>query len=215
MLPVPKFEFGSFKYAAGMGFYNNYWLWSGQSQAIQHMASRVMAAGQVLPVTPPAPNATWTLDFWGPALQCNDVPETKSDEIFTNIWNSYDVDDSGDPALYGFLSWVPWSPSDYGENENFTGNSSNLAPYLPFMFDFLKVYSGADYGGVSVIPKMGPPSTPLSTGGPMSLFIAVLPGSQYVSITRVVPGHNHNGDMEAHKEILYSPTRKCWKFRAV
>ena len=202
MLPVPQFDFGSFKYAAGMKYYNTYWQWSGPSQAIQYMASRVMAAGQVLPVTPPATNATWTLDFYGPALQCDDVPETKKDQILTNIWNSYNV---GDPASYGFLSWVPWSPSDYGENANITGNSSDPAPYLPFMFDFIKIYSGSSYGGEYVVPKMGPPSSSLSTGGPLSLFIAVLPGTQSVSIREVIPGQNQEGDQQAYKDIYYSP----------
>ena len=205
MLPVPQFEFGSFKYAAGLTNYNDYWKWSGPSRAIQSMALRVMTAGEVLPVTPPAPNSTWTLDFWGPALQCDNVPETKKDEIFTNIWNSYYTHDlDPDPASYGFLSWVPWSPVDYGENENFSVDQTNPAPYLPFMFDFLQVYSGADYGGVEHVPKMGPPSSTVSTDAPLSLFMAVLPGTQSVNVHKTYPGPNAAGATDSFTDVVSS-----------
>ena len=204
MLPVPKFEFGSFKYAAGLADHQTYWQWSGPSQAIQSMASRVMAGGQVLPVTPPASNATWTLDFWGPALQCDDVPANKSEQIFTNIWNSYDFDGPGNSSTYGFLSWVPWSGVDYGENANFSGNATNLAPYLPFLFDFISISSSAFEGGSDVLPRKGPPSSSVSTSGPLSLFVAVLPGTQNVRVTKTYPGPNAAGDNTLHKQTLYS-----------
>ncbi|KAL8985284.1 MAG: hypothetical protein Q9205_000982 [Flavoplaca limonia] len=175
MLPVPKIEFGSFKYAARLARYGDPWyLWSGPSQAIQYMASRVMVAGEVLPVTPPASNATWKLHFWGPALQCNDVPETKSDEIFTNMWNAIDIIDTN-PT---FLSWVPWSPADFAAPENFTRISNVHTPYLPFL-DFVEAQSNSGDGGNATTSRsnmMGPPPSSLSTPGPLSLFVAVLPG---------------------------------------
>ncbi|KAL9632579.1 MAG: hypothetical protein Q9204_003730 [Flavoplaca sp. TL-2023a] len=208
MLQVPQFEFASFNYAAGLidNLSNDYLEWSGPSQAIQYMASRVMAAGQVLPITSPAPNATWTLDFWGPALQCNDVPETKRNQIFTNIWNSYNIDDPRDPASYSFLSWVPWSVSDYRENGNYTWDSSNPTSYLPFMFDFVQLHDGVHYGSINRVPKIGPASSPVSTSGPLSLFIATLPGTQKVSIMKTYPGRNPAGIRE-YKYIKYSPSK--------
>ena len=157
-----------------------------------------MAAGQVLPIKPPAPNATWTLDFWGPALQCGDVPKTKSDQIFTNTWKSYDIDDPVDAAAYAFLSWVPWSWNDYGGNEDFT---SNPTPYLPFIFNLTEINTTSLSENISKIPKMGPPSSLVSTGRPLSLFIAALPGTEVISIAKSDPDPNYAGDT-AKKVVL-------------
>lgn len=215
MLRVPQIDFGSFKYAARFDTIGDYrWAWTGPSRAIQHMASRVMAAGQVLPVTPPASNATWTLDFWGPALQCNDVPETKSHDIFTNIWNSYNIVVEAHPwPRYGFLSWVPWSLREsWPDQIHYSPADWNITPYdvaqyRPFLLDgpaynFTNKFDYPPIVGLGRpdwhIPKQGPPSSLVSIGGPLSLLIAVLPGSQYFQIWDIDKAGSH-----VNKYVVY------------
>ena len=122
-----------------------------------------MGLGQILPITPPAPNVSWTLDFWGPALQCNDVAATKRDKIWINIWNSYNTT----MGPYGFLSWVPWSDTYSMFSEGFL-NMSGFDRDLPFFTTNNSTY--------------GPPPSSLSTDGPASLFIAILPEAQFFEI---------------------------------
>ena len=142
------------------------WLWQGPSQPLQQMALAVMGLGQILPIRPPAPNATWTLDLWAPALQCNDVEANKRDSIWTNIWNSY----NNNTGLYGSLAWVPWSPNDVNMRvANMTAGVIDRD--LPFLHNASQVPSW-----------VGPPPAALSTDGYASLFFAVLPGAQNFTI---------------------------------
>jgi hypothetical protein len=120
-----------------------------------------MGLGQILPITPPATNASWTLDFWGPALQCNDVTGTERDDIWINIWNSY----NGSSASYPYLSWVPWVSWN-------PDVASGMNPDLPFHF----LNSTPNEGPIGLSPSF------LSTEEPASIFIAVLPESQYLTV---------------------------------
>ena len=182
MLQVPQFDFTTLNFAATLqprssfdatGLQN--WAWAGPSQPAQHLALAVMGLGQILPITPPAHNASWTLDFWGPALQCNDVAATERDKIWINIWNSYSANFTGS---YAFLSWVPWSNLDFGGyfdeipvglfKINLTASGTDRD--LPFLFNVTESISRA-----------GPPSSSVSTDGAASLLIAVLPNSQNLS----------------------------------
>lgn len=163
MHQVPQFDFTTFNFVAALKFYGEKggWGWTGPSQPLQHIALAVMGLGQILPINPPAPNASWTLDFWGPALQCNDVAATERDRIWTNIWNYYN-DTSTD--THAFLSWVPRS---YPDSQDLFIDRD-----LPFVF---KVSDVSDAGG--------PPDSSVSTDGPASLFIAVLPETQVFMFT--------------------------------
>lgn len=50
--------------------------YQGPSKAVEQVVQAVAAEGSRLTVVPPAPNATWTLDFPGPALQCQNVSDS-------------------------------------------------------------------------------------------------------------------------------------------
>src|SRR5271163_2114240 len=111
MLPVPQFDFTTFDYSedlapAGLSGTGPdiLWAWTGPSPTVQRLAFTVMGTGQILSITPPATNASWTQEFWGPALQCNDVTAAERDSIWVNIWNNI----GQNPPV--FLSWVPWDP---------------------------------------------------------------------------------------------------------
>ena len=73
MRQVPQLDFTTLNYAAPLQYSISNgnltdWAWKGPSQPVQHIALAVMELGQILPITPPAANASWTVDFWGPAL---------------------------------------------------------------------------------------------------------------------------------------------------
>lgn len=81
------------------------------------------------------------------------------DRIYTSIWNSYKfINSTRNFDLYAFLSWV------HGENATYDGNLlvTSTDADLPFLLDL-----EGDF--------IGPSHSSVSTGGPASLFIAVLP----------------------------------------
>ena len=214
MLQIPQVDFGSFKYAAAVVPGSGLQAWTHPSQAIQHVVSKIVTGGQLSSVTPPAPNATWSLDFWGPGLQCSYVPEDRAEKLMVNIWNSYYNDSSA--ATYAFLSWLPWSPVDYPLNINFTAEfktsddvihhirfnadgtksigqeADNPAPYLPFIYDLQGTYPISEpsnylpafyqYSNLTHFgpypTRMGPTTATSATDGPLSLYIAILPGAR-------------------------------------
>ena len=86
MLEVPQHDFTTLNFVSPMASTDgvdgmshdlttelSLWAWSGPSQPLQNIAVAAMALGQILPITALAPNASWTLNFWGPLLRCNDV----------------------------------------------------------------------------------------------------------------------------------------------
>lgn len=200
MLRVPQFDFTTLKFSAEFELqldFSNYtvasWKWAGPSQRVQNIAQAVSGLGQILPITPPVANASWTLDFWGPALQCNDVTvnEQDGDQIYTSLWNSYykSLNSTGNLGLvtYTFLSWVPWS---YGDNTTYDLNFTSAEADQPFVLD-LK----GDF--------FGPSSSSVSTGGPASLFIAVLPDLPYSIVLgqSLTLNISHNGQSCAVQTI--------------
>ena len=177
MHKVPQFDFTTMNYVSslddeGGGGATFDWAWTGPGQPVQHIALAVMGLGDILQIPSPSPNASWSLKFWGPALLCYDVANTKRDSIWKNIWNSY----NGTSESYAYLSWVPWS---YAEGWTYWLNFSkaNIDPDLPFLFR-------SDFGPV----HDGPLPASLSTNGPASMFVAVIPASQNLSIGTLSEG---------------------------
>lgn len=204
MLQVAQFDFNTFKFVAALQllFQNpdatSYWQWAGPSQPLQPIALAVMGRGQILPITPPAPNTSWTLDFWGPALQCNDVAATERDRIWINIWNSYNATRTGP---YAFLSWVPWSNTPNADHLNYdvyNPNFSEIGRDRPFIFNV----SGE---GV-LLPSIGPPSSSFSFDGPASLFLAVLPETQRF---KIIESDKVGGGKELRFSYNYSMPEDC------
>ena len=105
--------------------------YNGPSEPVQKVATNVLTEGQILPlVCMSIVNASWTQDFWSPALRCDDVQDDERDGIWVSIWNSYKPEHRTDGSIQRsvglpYLSWAPWSPTD--DNDTDLANSS-----LPF-----------------------------------------------------------------------------------
>ena len=85
-------EFGSYGY-------------KGPSQTLLEITNAVMAAGKILPITPPATNASWNLQYYGPTLRCDHVNNTIYAHFQDNIAEAL-VQQYYD-SLYGYISWLP------------------------------------------------------------------------------------------------------------
>ena len=174
MVQVPQFDFTTFKFVVPLRNLmdldtHTEWAWAGASQPVQRIALAVMGLGQILPITPPALNTTWTLDFWGPALQCNDIVGTERDRIWTSIWNTYSSSIAG---TYAFISWVPRS------YPNGLLTATDADQNLPFVFD------NSSHELLSGLSS----STLSNNEGNASLFVSVLPGMQDISFVNSMNG---------------------------
>ena len=206
MLQVPQVDFASFKYAVTFDGGGESLQWTGPSSAIENMVSRIMAAGQISLLNPPAANATWTLDFWGPSIRCADVPRNIFEEISLNIWNSYNYISVSES--YTYLSWIPGILDDELRDSSFI-NGSGPPLYLPFWY-------GAAESGPSNYTLESPSRDTLSLEGPLSLYIAVLPGGMEVDIFYSDPGDDLGlpgmrasyGNISAEFICLYRPIKR-------
>lgn len=176
---VPNVDFATFSYSAHL--YNEYlnddqvWDYRGNSQPIQNLAFAVAATGKDLTPTffPPAPvnsaNATWSFNFTMPALNCRPVTGAKAGDIWRSVWNSFNWTTAGAPV---YLSWVPW------RQDSLTQLGISLDPQDANFHDRDLPYY------VNSTGMWGPPEALVSTDGPISFYVAVIPNAQNLSIVR-------------------------------
>jgi hypothetical protein len=118
MTTVPKFDFTNYDFTLPLGVgggvggiatamtnYSQY-CYRGPGELVQRVATAVGAQGQVLPITPPSLNASWSLSFWGPSLQCSNVEGQGREDIWASVWEYLD-NGTRCADSYGYLSWVP------------------------------------------------------------------------------------------------------------
>ncbi|KAK5175758.1 uncharacterized protein LTR77_000898 [Saxophila tyrrhenica] len=117
---VPKFDFASLDFLAPIPEGPAGFCFDGPSQPVQRVAAAVAAQGQILPISPPEANASWTLDFRAPSLQCHDLRGNEKVDVWTNILDQWgNVSDCH--YSYGYLAWTP-TP---GSSNPFIRQSSN------------------------------------------------------------------------------------------
>lgn len=115
---------GTFMQGQGQWFTSQY-LYQGPSDAVNLIASLVGAQGSVLPVIPPAQNATWNVTFFGPFLHCNNISGILRDAITLDVAQyinasmfRYNLREestvtnfSGDNMILLYLAWKAPIPS--------------------------------------------------------------------------------------------------------
>ncbi|KAM0714117.1 hypothetical protein Q7P37_011081 [Cladosporium fusiforme] len=101
---VPKLDFGNQYFATWLPE-SMYYEYNGPSMAVRRIAAASGAQGSVLPMTPPALNSSWSTQFFGPAIHCEDVGEPNRTSILNN-YGAYAKSESSKPGD-GFF-WFTW-----------------------------------------------------------------------------------------------------------
>lgn len=160
LIQVPKFSFTTLNFVAGMqqnaglNDYSRIYDFNGPSQPVQRIANAVAGIGQILPIAPPAPNTSWTLPVWAPAMQCSEVTGSERHQIWLNIWNSIGSDSGANcQAAYAYLAWTPCATDP---------NNATLQSTMPFS-------SGSGGSGFCGNGTLG------FVEQPTALYIATLP----------------------------------------
>jgi len=135
MMRVPTIDFKSLNFANIPGLTANEYdafMYSNPQISVQQVVTATTSTGQILNITAPFSNSSWSLDFYGPALSCGPVEtslhERIADQVIA-ITASFDAvaGECGGGQLpnYGYLSWVPGS----GDNASlpFDHSSSNTS----------------------------------------------------------------------------------------
>jgi hypothetical protein len=153
---VPTINFDTLSYVAGLGTIGHArwnpqdFTYEGPSQALKRITTAVGALGAVLPIDPPSSNSSWDMEFRGPAIRCDPLPEAESLTVEKNILEyvksgSVCYDAPGYITWFGDLPYISSLPSDE--------NGSTIADAEPFV----------------------EPNDQLSSDGNASFRLAVLP----------------------------------------
>ena len=116
------------------------------SQEVARLAIAVGAQGEILSFLIPQHNASWTINFWAPSLQCTNASASERQAVWENVFNYLNQDfdvGSACEASFGYLAWVPTNDS-----------------ILPF---------------VNVTGSLELRTNTLTYGSPTSLYIATIP----------------------------------------
>ncbi|KAL7919901.1 hypothetical protein ACQKWADRAFT_322608 [Trichoderma austrokoningii] len=134
-----------------------------QSPVLQVVAESIVG-GRILPIPSPYQNATWLLNFPGPALSCEriDTGSTLYQNISNNIFLGMSAGYGRSLCVYsfGYLSWVPEAAPD--------GTDLTFLPFPGTSWNTSNTSYAAPSQGVG----------PLNTGEPLTLLIAALPNMQ-------------------------------------
>jgi hypothetical protein len=123
-LQVPFLNFTTLSFAAPLmadileldssdfNYETQIYIWSGPSQVVKKITALVTVQGVILPLTPPSPNSSWHLEFWGPSLKCGHVDDARRQRIENNIATYFST---GTPCFNDrplYLSWFQDLPYD-------------------------------------------------------------------------------------------------------
>ncbi|TKA57864.1 hypothetical protein B0A55_12513 [Friedmanniomyces simplex] len=117
MTKVPDFDFVNLNFLAGMtaggtgGDNYTEYCYEGPGQLVQRVATAVSVQGEILPISAPALNASWTLEFAAPALRCSPVTGAAGYPTWDSILQFMN-DTTRCEKSYGYLSWMETSPED-------------------------------------------------------------------------------------------------------
>ncbi|KAI0528393.1 hypothetical protein GGR58DRAFT_509434 [Xylaria digitata] len=146
---VPNFDFASLRYVGDIriigavstgsqGPLYEECFYLGPNSEVQRVANAVAGSGTILiPITPPAANSSWQLDFYGPSLSCHPMDNYTRLQVESTIarWLWNEIDQFGNlncmnPSNYlgwsGYLAYV--SPSEES-TDDFYFHASSVAPF--------------------------------------------------------------------------------------
>ena len=115
---VPNIDFRSLNYLADMPPGGNQadgepvpFFYNGPSEDVRSVVEYVSVQNDFVPFAAPHPNASWTLDFPGPVLECSDMPSSFQKSVRQNIAQSIlDNYKSAQTCIaWGYLAWTGMS----------------------------------------------------------------------------------------------------------
>jgi hypothetical protein len=110
MMQVPSLDFASLDFTGPVPEGTAGFCFKEPSQSVQRVAAAVGAQGEILSIPAPVSNSSWTVDFWAPSLNCQDVQGDESSAIWSNILDNWgNVSDC--QQSYGYLAWAPSNES--------------------------------------------------------------------------------------------------------
>lgn len=106
MLKVPQVDFKTMNFASVVKQQSSSpdYRYNGPQYSVQAAVAASMTGSKILELEAPAPNATWSLEFHGPALLCSNVDA----ELYTNMTNNIVSCDTS----YGYIAWTSSSAAD-------------------------------------------------------------------------------------------------------
>ena len=112
MMRVPNVDFLSLNFASmpelqGLA---PWFVYSGPRYAVDKVVRATAVQGTILPISAPAINSSWTLEFPGPSLTCIDLQGATLDAIIENVQSSISAESC---PSYGYIAWTPTSDSAY------------------------------------------------------------------------------------------------------
>ena len=126
MLTVPFVDFTSLNFASIMNQsgLSRTFTYRGPQYSVQEVVTVSCADGSVLPIEPIGSNASWSLRFDGPAIDCGAVSSTEKEFMLENIRENMIADDC--LTSYGYISWTPDDSGSVPFYNNFSNSSYNL-----------------------------------------------------------------------------------------
>lgn len=111
------------------------YLYRGPSPLVRRLAAATAAQGNILAIQPPSLNASWSLNFWGPALHCNDVSGVERTDILENIGSVVRPSEEHFVSIpYTYLSWVGQLYRQPFRNGTFWVDPNNLVTGVPILY---------------------------------------------------------------------------------
>jgi hypothetical protein len=92
-------------------------LYANPNTTLQNLVTSIAASGDILPITPPAPNSSWRLSFDGPGMKCADLNE----DMVNILVRELEIV-SSDPVNWVDYEYFAWYPN---ETNAFTGSTTN------------------------------------------------------------------------------------------
>jgi hypothetical protein len=125
MLSVPFVDFTSLNFASIMNRsgMSRTFTYRGPQYSVQEVVTASCADGSILPIEPIGSNASWSLRFDGPAIDCNAVSPTEKETILENIGEYMMADHC--LTSFGYISWTP-DDSGFVPFYNDSSNSSYI-----------------------------------------------------------------------------------------
>lgn len=156
---VPNIDFSSLNYVADMqkagdfqgetesSDHQSQWQYSGPATDVQRIADQVAQTGTILPITPPFSNASWELNFNGPALKCLPIAESTQATVRQRLKSTAK---NGLCSLQGYIAWsqgesynLPSNVTISFDDTDSNGLGINIASF-PHMMDLVPWTGGND-----------------------------------------------------------------------